>query len=240
MTMIGVRSLVFTSLAFFWTYFMCLALLWTLLLPRRVMYFSLLTWERSLVWLERHIMGIRYQVVGREYVPQGACIIAAKHQSAWETLKLHLLFDDPAIVLKQELLKVPVWGWYAKRSGMIPIDRGSGSKALVLMKKASHAAREAGRKIVIFPQGTRLAPGVKKPYKIGVAVLYDELKLPVVPMALNSGLFWPKNSLLKKPGLITIEFLPPIPPGLSRAEMMRELESRLEAASDRLAEEGRV
>ena len=233
--MIFLRSLLFTILAFFWTYFMCLALLWTLLFPRRVMYWGLLTWERSVAWIERNIMGIRYQIIGLEHVPQGACIIAAKHQSAWETLKLHLLFNNPAIVLKQELLKVPVWGWYAKRSGMIPIDRAKGSVALVQMKKAANAASAEGRKIVIFPQGTRLAPHVKRPYKVGVAVLYDELKLPVIPMALNSGLFWPKNSLVKKPGLITIEFLPPIPPGLPRTEMMRELETRLEEASDRLA-----
>jgi 1-acyl-sn-glycerol-3-phosphate acyltransferase len=230
------RSFVFVILFYGWTLFLQIALLWVLLLPRKALFRCTHVWQRQLAWLERTLIGIDYEVRGLEHVPPGACIIAAKHESAWETCKLHLLFGNPAIVLKEELARIPVWGWYGKATGMIPIDRGSGGKALNKMKREARRMAAEGRKIVIFPQGTRVLPGERKPYKVGVAVLYQELGLPVVPMALNSGLFWPKTRFIKTPGHVTIEFLPPIPPGLSRSEMMRDLESRLEAASDRLAE----
>jgi 1-acyl-sn-glycerol-3-phosphate acyltransferase len=146
------------------------------------------------------------------------------------------LFNDPAIVLKKELLNIPIWGWYLRRSGMIPIDRAGKTKALSDMMEAAHKAAAAGRKIVIFPQGTRLPPTEWKPYKSGVAALYQELNLPVVPMTLNSGLFWPKHSFIKKPGAITVQFLPPILPGLSRDVMMERLKTELEAATKKLVE----
>jgi 1-acyl-sn-glycerol-3-phosphate acyltransferase len=147
-----------------------------------------------------------------------------------------VLFHDPAIVLKKELLRIPIWGWYLQRSGMIPIDRGGAAKALAGMMAAAHKAVAENRKIVIFPQGTRTAPGEQRPYKSGVAALYQELNLPVVPMALNSGLLWPKNSFMKKPGVITIEFLPPIAPGLARSEFMTRLKDALESAADQLTQ----
>jgi 1-acyl-sn-glycerol-3-phosphate acyltransferase len=195
-------------------------------------------WLRQIEWIERHIGGIAWRVVGRAHVPKGACIIASKHQSAWETFKLHLLFGDPAIVLKRELLDIPIWGWYLRKSGMIPIDRAGRAHALSAMMQAAHEAADTGRKIVIFPQGTRIVPGEQKPYKSGVAALYQELNLPIVPMALNSGLFWPKTGFIKKPGVITVEFLPPIPPGLPREAMMERLKDGLESASRKLEEAG--
>lgn len=213
---------------------MCFLMLWALLLPRRYILIVVHIWLRQIAWIEKNIGGITYRIIGKSYVPSGACIIAAKHQSAWETFKLHVLFGDPSIVLKKELLDIPIWGWYLRRAGMIPIDRSSRGKALPGMMEAAHKAADAGRKIVIFPQGTRVTPGVSKPYKAGVAALYDELNLPVVPMALNSGLLWPKKGFAKKPGVITIEFLPSIAPGLPRAEMMEKLQNELESASDRL------
>ena len=233
--MIWLRSLIFNVAFYGWTAIMCCVMLWTLLLPYRAMLNVVLLWLRQIEWIERNIGGIDYVVLGREHVPPGACIIAAKHQSAWETFKLHLLFDDPAIVLKKELLDVPLWGQYLKCSGIIPIDRSAGSKVFSGMMEAAHQAVKRGRKIVIFPQGTRLAPDIDRPYKSGVGMLYQELNLPVVPMALNSGLFWPRNSFIKKPGTITIEFLPPIPPGLSREVMMECLQRELEGACKRLA-----
>jgi len=228
------RSLALNMALYGWTAFLCFALLATLFFPRRCMIAVVHLWLRHIEWIERHIGGIHYRVTGREYVPEGACIIASKHQSAWETFKLHLLFGDPAIVLKAELLNIPIWGWYVRRAGMIPIDRSGGALALARMMAAAHKAADAGRRIVIFPQGTRTAPGEQRSYKSGVAALYQELNLPVVPMALNSGLLWGKNSFIKKPGLITIEFLPPIPPGLPRDEMMTRLKTGLEAAAERL------
>ncbi len=228
------RSLLFNIAMFSSTAVMCFVLIWTLLLPRRHLLNIVHLWLCQITWIEKHIGGITYRVVGKNNIPQGACIIAAKHQSAWETFKLHVLFHDPAIVLKKELLNIPIWGWYLRRSGMIPIDRGGAAKALNGMMQAAHKAAAEGRKIVIFPQGTRTAPGEQRPYKSGVAALYQELNLPVVPMALNSGLLWPKNSFMKKPGIITIEFLPPIAPGLPRAAFMTRLKDELESASDRL------
>jgi len=228
------RSLALNIALYGWTAFFCLVLVWTLVLPRRCIVVVVHLWLSQLEWIERHIGGIRYRVIGREHVPKGACIIAAKHQSAWETFKLHLLFGDPAIVLKKELLLIPIWGWYVWRSGVVAVDRARGGKTLPHMVKAAHKVVEDGRKIVIFPQGTRTAPGEDRPYKNGIAMLYQALNIPVVPMALNSGLLWGKNSFIKKPGLITIEFLPPIPPGLSRGEMMERLKNELETATDRL------
>ncbi len=231
------RSLILNIALYGWTAVLCISLLGTLILPRRGMTVVVGLWLSQLAWIERHIGGIGYRVIGQQHVPPGACIIAAKHQSAWETFKLHLLFGDPAVVLKAELLDIPLWGWYVRRAGMIPIDRSRGAEALPRMMQAAHKAAGEGRKIVIFPQGTRTAPGEVRAYKSGVAALYEGLNLPVVPMALNSGLFWPRNSFIKKPGTITIEFLPPIPPGLPRADMMERLKNGLEAASDRLLQE---
>lgn len=191
-------------------------------------------WLGQVEWIERHIGGIRWQVKGKQHLPPGPCIIAAKHQSAWETFKLHKIFEDPAIVLKRELLMIPLWGWYLRKSGVIAIDRAKGTRALSSMMAPAHNAAQAGRKIIIFPQGTRVKPGAFIPYKSGLAALYQELNLPVVPMALNSGLFWGKDSFIKKPGLITVEFLPPIPPGLPRKEMAAQVQKELEEATNRL------
>lgn len=228
------RSLILNIALYGTTAVMCFLMLWVLPLPRRQVLGVVHLWLRTVEWIERHIGGIRYRVLGREHVPKGGCIIASKHQSAWETFKLHLLFGDPAIVLKKELLDIPIWGWYLRRAGMIPIDRAGRAKALSVMMRAAHEAADAGRKIVIFPQGTRVMPGAQKPYKSGIVALYQELNLPIVPMALNSGLFWPKNGFIKKPGVITVEFLPPIPPGLPREEMRERLKAELEGASERL------
>jgi len=222
------RSFFFNCLFFLFVAISSIAFLWILLLPDRSFFAWILGWQHCVEWMERNILGLRSRVIGRENVPDGPCIIAAKHQSAWETLRLNILFYNPAIVLKKELVLLPIWGWYARRCGMIPIDRGGGAIALMRMMDAARRAKEEGRKIVIFPQGTRVPPGERKPYKSGIAALYKELNLPIVPMTVNSGLFWPKGAFIKKPGVITVEFLPPIPPGLPRQEMMRILESRLE------------
>jgi 1-acyl-sn-glycerol-3-phosphate acyltransferase len=229
------RALAFNLALYGTTAVMCFLMIWALLLPREKMLWVVHLWLRQIGWMERNIAGIHYRIVGSGYIPPGACIIAAKHQSAWETFKLHLIFGDPAIVLKKELLDIPIWGWYLRRSGMIPIDRKGRAKALAAMMDAAHRAAGMGRKIVIFPQGTRVKAGEEMPYKSGIAALYQELNLPIVPMALNSGLLWPKNSFMKLPGTITVEFLPGIPPGLPRAEMMERLKSELETASNRLA-----
>lgn len=232
---VWIRSVLFNFVFLFWLVVPSIAFLWVLLLGQKRVFMAILFWQSALAWFERKIVKLDYRIEGLDYVPEGPCIIAAKHQSAWETCKLNILFENPAIVLKKELTYVPIWGWYAKASGLIPIDRKAGAAALSRMKKAACAAKAQGRKIVIFPQGTRVRPHHRKPYKVGVAALYQELDLPVVPMAVNSGLFWPKGAFLKKPGTVTIKFLPPIEPGLSRSSFMRQLEEQLELESDQLA-----
>lgn len=232
--MIWIRSLAFNIAFHLWTALMCFALLWMLLLPRPQMVAVVVWYLRTVGWLERTLVGIRYEVRGRENLPDGPFLLAAKHQSAWETMKLHLLVKDPAIILKRELMWIPIWGWYAAKAKMIPVDRGAGGAAIKSLIRNSRPVRDEGRPIVIFPQGTRVAPGTYRPYRIGVGVLYDSLGIPIVPMALNAGLYWPRHSFLKRPGTVVVEFLPPIMPGRPRTEAMRDLEERLEAASDRL------
>jgi 1-acyl-sn-glycerol-3-phosphate acyltransferase len=228
------RSLLFNAAFFLWTGLWCLMLVWTLILPRWVMMALIGVYLRTLAWLERHLIGLTFRVEGAEHLPAGAFIVAAKHQSTWETMKLHLLLDDPAVVLKRELMMIPFWGWLARKARMIAVDRGGGSRVVASMIEGARAVAAEGRPIVIFPQGTRVAPGAFRPYRIGVAALYEALSLPIVPMALNSGVFWPRRSFLKRPGTITVRFLPPIAPGLGREAALKRLEGELEAETDRL------
>ncbi|MDD3029095.1 MAG: lysophospholipid acyltransferase family protein [Alphaproteobacteria bacterium] len=215
-------------------------LLPALLLPRKTLVKSIRLWLSAVAWVEGHLGGIRYEVRGRDRIPQGPILIASKHQSEWETFKTHVLFDDPAVVLKKELLNIPLIGLYMRCSGAIPIDRGGRMKALTSMVARAKAAVSEGRPVLIFPEGTRVAVGKTRPYKSGVAALYSALNVPLVPMALNSGLLWSKNSFFKKRGTVTIEFLPAIEPGLPRDDMMIRLKTALDGATERLIAEGRL
>jgi len=228
------RSLAFSVAFPVWTAICCLVLAFGPFLSRQGALAMAMFWVKSVAWVERNVLGLDYRVIGRENLPsQGAFIVAAKHQSTFETTKLHLILHDPAIVLKRELLKIPIWGRYLQKTGMIPIDRGAGRRAVGRMVSASQKAKSEGRPIVIFPQGTRVPAGEKRSYKQGVIALYQDLELPIVPLALNSGLFWPKKGR-KHGGIVTFSFLPPIPPGLNPQEVMATLETRLEAETDRL------
>jgi 1-acyl-sn-glycerol-3-phosphate acyltransferase len=188
-------------------------------------------WSRSSLGLLRIIVGIDHQIRGLDRVPRGGCIIAMKHQSAWDALILPIVLGDPAVVVKRELLLLPFYGWYAARAGSIAIDRKAGAGALRGMVAAARPIAAAGRPIVIFPEGTRTAPGTRLPYQPGVAALYQALGLPLVPAAVNSGLFWGRRSFVKRPGRIVLEFLEPIPPGWPRRRLMPELERRIEKAT---------
>jgi len=163
-----------------------------------------------------------------------------KHQSAWDTLILHAVFGDFAAVVKRELLLVPFYGWYAARAGSIAIDRKAGASALRRMVAAARPVATQGRPIVIFPEGTRVAPGARLPYQPGVAALYQALALPLVPAAVDSGYFWERRSFVKRPGRIVLEFLDPIPPGWPRRRVMAELERRIETAATGLLREAQT
>ncbi len=233
--MLTLRSILFNTAFYIWTTICCFGLLWMLLLPRRGMVEVVKWYMRTLYWLERTIIGLRYEVKGLEHLPKEGCyLVGAKHQSMWETMKIHLILGDPAIILKWELLFIPIWGWYAAKARMIAVRRGKRGSAIASMVAGARRVCEESRPIVIFPQGTRTAPGEYRPYKIGIVALYEQLSVPIVPMALNSGMFWGRRTFIRRPGTITVEFLPPIPPGLPREEAMARLESALEPATDRL------
>jgi 1-acyl-sn-glycerol-3-phosphate acyltransferase len=232
--MTTIRSLLFNLLFALWTALIFVLSLPTLVLPRSAVWWMGGLWVRGALLLLRAIVGLGHRVRGVEHRVAGPAIYAAKHQSAWDTLVFPLLLEQPAYVLKQELIRVPLFGSYLKRCGMIPVDRQGGGSALKQLLRAARAAIADGRSILIYPEGTRIAPGERRPYHPGVAALYGDLGVPVVPVALNSGLFWGRRSFRKKAGTITIEFLPPIAPGLPRREFMAELQNRMEGASQRL------
>lgn len=232
------RSFLFTCLFLFGSLFWSIALLWTLLLPRencvaviRFFYFNYVD------FIERFVLGLRLKTEGIETLPQDTSfILAAKHQSAYETLKLLMLIPNAAIVLKKELTWIPIWGWYPKKMGMIPIDRGSATQAIRSIIKGAEVVKAENRPIIIFPQGTRVAPGAVAPYRGGLSKLYKDVCLPVIPMALNSGLFWGKNAFWKKSGTVTFRFLPAIPADQKPQDMMHTLEDQLETHSNALLE----
>jgi 1-acyl-sn-glycerol-3-phosphate acyltransferase len=208
--------------------------------PRSWAMAALANHARFELWLLKTIVGTKLEVRGRDKLPKGACLVASKHQSAWETFALIPLFRDPALLMKRELFWIPFHGWFSRKFDMIPVDRDKGPAALRRMLRDAKARIADGREIIIFPEGTRRAPGAPPDYKTGVILLYEALGVPCVPVALNSGLFWPRRSLIRRPGTIVVEFLDPIPPGLPKAEFLKRLSDAIETASNRLLAEARA
>jgi 1-acyl-sn-glycerol-3-phosphate acyltransferase len=237
--MIMVRSLLFAFLLYAWTVGLSILYLPLLFVPRKLLAIFVAIWLRGIAKIASTSLGLRYKIRGVENQPSGPAIYASKHQSAWETLFFRLIVPDCAFVLKRDLMWIPLWGWYVWRMGMIGIDRAAGVRSIKKMIVRAHGVLAAGRPIVVFPQGTRVAPGAQSPYLSGIAAIYRELNVSVVPVALNSGLFWPRRRFVKFPGTITVEFLKPIPPGLKRTEFMEQLELQIEEASSRLEAEAR-
>ncbi|WP_439612156.1 lysophospholipid acyltransferase family protein [Reyranella sp.] len=205
-----------------------------LLMPRRFVVAWSLFWIDFCLWWLRITCRLTHRVGGLENMPAGPVIFACKHQSSWETLAFSRLFPGAATVMKRELVLIPVVGWAMARVGNIAVERGDGSKALRGLVKQARATLAEGRSILIFPEGTRVAVGDERPYQVGTAALYRQLGVPVVPVALNSGLFWGRRKFIKRPGVIDVEILPAIPPGLSRDAFMTTLRERIEGATNRL------
>jgi 1-acyl-sn-glycerol-3-phosphate acyltransferase len=228
------RSILFNVL--FYLNFLVQALVFSpvLLLPRRFSWPVARFWARSSLWLHRVVCGIGEEVRGLERLPEGGFLIACKHQSAWETLRLVTLVPRPAFILKRELMWIPLFGWYLAKTGMIPVERGKRSRALAQI--AVHAARRLaeGRQVIIFPEGTRRSPGAEPAYKYGVTYLYHELGVRCVPIALNSGLYWPRRAWSHRPGTVLVEVLPPIEPGLPPADFAKQLANMLESSTRQL------
>jgi len=232
--MIWLRSLAFQLAFLVWTSTLGLLALPLLLAPALwVMRFGTF-WSAGTLKLLDWCVGLDHELRGAENLPAGPAIIAMKHQSAWDTFAAPVLFDLPAVIIKRELGRVPFYGWYAVKSGAILVDRAGGARALKRMVAASVRAVSQGRPILIFPEGTRSAVGARPLYQPGVAALYRQLGLPLVPVAVNSGIYWGRRRFIKRPGRIIVEVLPPIPPGGDRRRAMAELESSIEAATARL------
>jgi 1-acyl-sn-glycerol-3-phosphate acyltransferase len=230
------RSMLFNLAFYGWTAFLAILAIPSLVLPRRVVVRFMETWSAGIQAMMRPLVGIKVAIGGREHLPQGACIVASKHQSAFDTLVFHTALNDPAMVMKQELTWIPLYGWCSLHAGMIAVDRKGGAGALKRLLKDARRAKGEGRPIVIFPEGTRTPPGEKRTYQPGVAALYRDLDLPVVPVAVDTGLYWPRRSFRRSPGTMRIEFLEPIQPGLDRKAFTAELERRIEARCKRLLE----
>src|SRR5215469_8347793 len=235
------RSLAFNAVFWLGTVVFGIAGLPFLLTSRRTAMRFGRFWAQAVLFALKHLVGLDGEIRGRENIPPGGCLIAMKHQSMYDTLMLPPLLGDPAVVIKQELRNVPFYGWYAARAGSIFIDRKGGAGALRRMVAAARQAVAAGRPVVIFPQGTRTAPGAPTadaPYQPGIAALYRELGVPLVPAAVNSGMYWGRRAFIKRPGRIAVQFLEPILPGLPRREVMATLEARIESATSALEREG--
>lgn len=232
--MLFIRSLTFNVAFFAWSVFWSLLSFPFLVVPRKRAAFVQRNWSRGISFLLRVLAAIRLEVRGLERLNEGPMIVACKHQSAWETTFFQGLFDNPAMVMKKELLRIPFFGWYTRKMGMIAVDRSRGTLALRdMIRKASIAAKD-GRKIVIFPEGTRVGSDDDQAYRAGIFALYRRIGIPVVPVALNSGRFWSRRSFYRYPGTIVLEFLEPIEPGLDRDAFMERLTTEIEEASERL------
>lgn len=233
--MLFLRSAAFNLVFYAMSVVIVIAATPCLVLPRRFTLYAMEAWSHLTLWLLRVIAGTHYEVRGE--LPRGGVLVASKHQSMWDTIVMTAILKDPAMVLKRELLWIPFYGWYAQKARMIAIDRGAAAAAIRRLVSQGKAAVAEGRPVVIFPEGTRSAPGSKLEYKPGVAALYRQLGVECVPAAVNSGLFWARRGFTRRPGTILLEFLPPIPAGIDRKTFMAELETRIETATAKLVEE---
>jgi len=231
------RSTLFNVCFYSWLLLLAIPSFPLLALPRRLLPPVVRFWARGVMVMLWLICGLRYRLEGQENLPAGPVLIAAKHQSAWDTIIFLLLFRDPAYVLKQELFKLPLYGWFARHHRMIGIDRAGRAAALKAMLSAAQEATAEGRSLVIFPQGTRTTPGQpasEVPYHSGVYALARGCSLPTVPVALNSGLFWGSKAYLKRSGEIVVRYLPALAPDLDRKTYMAQLEQEIETATTAL------
>ena len=232
--MLALRSIVFSVL--FYGLFAASAVaaaVISVLAPKSLAPFAAL-WSRTWLRMYRAICGVSYEIRGRENLPAGGCLLAMKHQSVWDTCALFALFERPVYVLKSELMFIPFFGWALARLGCIPVKRGTGKSALDNMVRGTRRALQQGKQVVIFPEGTRTRVGDPASYKTGISHLYKDLAVACVPVALNSGMLWPRRSFLRPPGVIRMQILAAIPPGMDRKQMFDLMVDRIEGATQRL------
>ncbi len=232
--MILFRSLIYQALYGIWAFLMCFAFLPSLVLPYGASRFVARFWTSSVFLILKATTGLGFRIEGQENLPDGPVIFASKHQSTWDTMIFPWLIRDSVIVIKKELFLLPFYGWFAKKYGCIGVDRGQAAAALRKLLRDARKAIDSGRSLVVFPEGTRAPPGEMRPLQPGIAALYRDLGIPVVPVALNSGQFWPRRSLIRRNGVIILRFLPPIGPGLDRKAFMGRLEQAIATAQAEL------
>jgi 1-acyl-sn-glycerol-3-phosphate acyltransferase len=234
MALIFLRSLVFNILFYVFFLLWSLVALPTFVLPRAAMLKVASWWARTNILLMRAICGIKVEFRGVEKIPKGPLIVASKHQSMWETISLLRFFEAPFFVVKRELKFIPIFGLFIIKTDMVAIDRSKGGRAMLAVMRRAEEEVKRGRQFVIFPEGTRTAPGAPPHYKAGIGLIYADCGVPVLPVALNSGLFWPRRTFMRYPGTLVVEFLDPIPPGLKRDEFLKRVESTIEEATNRI------
>lgn len=233
---VAVGSTLFNLLFYALTVVYLVAAFPALLLPRQAMQSVAKAWGRSALWLLRICCGITVEWHGRDRIPKGAVIVASKHQSMWETFALITLLADFAIVVKRELFFLPLFGWYMAKAQMIPLHRKGGVATMRAFLRRARGELQRGRQILIFPEGTRRAVGAAPEYKPGIAILYAASRAPCLPVAHNSGLVWPRRSFWRHPGVVRVEFLDLIPPGLAQDQFLDRLKEDIETATNRLIE----
>lgn len=234
-----VRSVLFNILFYINLIVWLVVFLPTLILPERYVRFVTRWWAKSSLILLEMTTGTKSIFRGLENIHKGGLLVASKHQSVWETFAFFILFDRATYILKRELMWIPLFGWYLKKLKMIPVNREKGSQSLRDLNQKVKAALDSGRQIIVFPEGTRRSPDSPPVYKQGVAHMYRNSGLSVLPIAINAGLFWPRRQLRRRPGTIVAQCLPLIPRGLPKNEFMSELENVIETATNQLVQEAR-
>jgi 1-acyl-sn-glycerol-3-phosphate acyltransferase len=231
------RSVAFNICFYLNTLVFLIIALPTFFLPYQAIVEVAKAWGRVNLVLLRAIAGVEFELRGGDKIPPGALIVAAKHQSAWETFALLHLFASPTFIMKRELHWIPIFGWLTIKGRMVAVDRGAGSQALVQMAERARLELARGRQLIIFPEGTRRPVGAEPRYKHGVTYLYTAEGVPCLPVALNSGVFWPRRSILRRPGRVVVEILDPIAPGLDKDIFIKRLQDEIETATARLVAE---
>jgi 1-acyl-sn-glycerol-3-phosphate acyltransferase len=237
--LILIRSIVFNLLFYLNTLILLFFALPCFFLPYRAIIAVARTWGSINLVLLRVVANIHIEVRGAEKIPKGPLIVASKHQSAWETFALLPLFENPLFIVKRELEWIPIFGWLMIKGRMVPVNRSAGSRALIEMTERARAELADNRQLIIFPEGTRRPAGAEPRYKYGVAHLYAAEGVPCLPVALNSGLFWPRRSILRHPGTVVIEILDPIAPGLDEDVFFERLKNDIETATEKLIAEAK-
>jgi 1-acyl-sn-glycerol-3-phosphate acyltransferase len=239
MTSIFLRSLIYNVLFYLLLICWLIVAIPTLVMPRTAIVRVARLWSRQSTWLLRIVCNVKVEYRGVDKIPKGPLVVASKHQSMWETFALLQIFDQPLYILKRELTRIPFFGWYLIKAGMISVDRRAGGRALLKMVRQASEEVRNGRQLIIFPEGTRRPVGAPPDYKPGVAQLYASSRVSCLPVALNSGLFWPRRTFMRYPGTLVVEFLDLLPPGLPRDEFLTRISTAIEDATVRLVEVGR-